>query len=249
MPSGAWKIATLTQRGEPLHQPTDPQHSRPVDVQDVDFVDTTGAPYVPEEWTDGSYLQPSVASPYVDQTPQDHEFGVGDQPGIDQAQARELAGRAHQVDMGAVAAHHYASARSFDGTYQVRRVENHDLAGDSPQTVEITERTGVGTAHDPDARRSVRIQRWRDRTIDMHRFEPGMRPLAVRNAKPVTTLPEVANRSAWVSPFQGNVIEHADNWQTPQERRTPRSWDDGMTTDGTDQPLAAQSFGLTGWGL
>ncbi len=71
--------------------------------------------------------------------------------------------------------------------------------------------------------------------------------------KYATTAPElpfVANRTAsTVSPYEGNLITDPRNWQTPQERRGTRAWDEQMTTDGTDQPLAAQAFGLTTWGL
>lgn len=247
MPSGAWKVATLRQRGEPLVQPRDPAHSQPVDEQDADFVDTTGAPHVPLYWDDNGLFQPLPApSPFVDTTPQSHGFGVGDQPGIDQGDARELAAYAHNVDRGTFAATHYAAPGDYVGAYSVLRVRNHDNVGDSPAMQDLAERTGVGTPTDPDARRNVRIQRWRDQPIDMHWHGVQMRPLPVANARTAQPLPVVAHRQPWVSPFGAHTIDHPDNWETPQERRTPRNWAEGTTGDGTAEPAM---FGLGTWGM
>lgn len=250
MASGAWKTQTRVRERVPLVQQIDPQHISPDTVQDVAYVDTTGAPYVPAELIDGQYEQAPVPSMYVDLTPvDDHEFGVGDQPGIDQREARDLGGRARSVDMGAVSATSYAPKVARDGTYEVLRVRNHDNDGASPATVALRNETGVGVASDFAARPNTRIQRWRDRFIDMHWWDASMRPLPVTTAKVAAEMPEVANRSQWVSPFAGNQVQPGP-WQEPQERRTPRSWDEGMTTDGTQQlALSEQHFGLPMWGL
>lgn len=249
--TGAWRKQTITQPSVPLVQPIDPEHLTPENEQDANYVDTTGAPYLPTDIEDGQYVQTNVPSRYLDRTPLDPNFGVGDLPGVSYAEARRISGIAHQLDTGAVAAREHEPAGRREGTYEVLRVQNEPLDGASPETVAIRWQTGAGSPYDPDARRNIRITRWRDRTIDMHWWTEQMRPLPVANAKTSRTLPVVENRTASnLSPYAGNVIEHPDNWQTPQERRAPRTWDEGMTTDGTEpNPLAAQAFGLTMWGL
>lgn len=251
--AGAWKKATIDQRGqaEPLVAPLDPAHLSPHDDPDLNYVDESGnlMPGLPDDLIGGQYEQPSVPVLYLDRTPEDPEFGPGDQPGISYAQARALAGQWQQIDTGAVAAREYESPGRREGTYEVIRVQNGDNAGDSPETVGLRWDTGVGSPTDFAARNNTRIQRWRDRWIDMHWWTEEMRPLPVANAKTAPYLPFVGQRtSSTVSPYEGNLITDPDNWQVPQERRAPRDWDEQLTTDGTDYDQATD-FGLTVWGL
>ncbi len=247
--AGAWRKQTVRQPDVPLVQPTDPRHLVPENEQDANYVDTTGAPYLPSEIEDGQYVQGNVPALFLDRTPLDPNFGVGDLPGVSHAEAREIAGDVHQLDFGAVAQREWESPGRREGTYEVTRVQNVPMDGASPITVDIRSNIGAGSPYDPDARRNVRIQRWRDRTIDMHWWSEQMRPLPVANAKTAPELPALSGGPT-VSPYAGNLITDPRNWQTPQERRTPREWDEGMTTDGTEpNPLAQQAFGLTMWGL
>jgi hypothetical protein len=248
MPSGAWKKRTQTVRRVRLVAPIDPRHSTPEETQDPNYVDTTGAPALPEDVEGGQFTQQDVKSRYVDLTPPGE--GVGDLPGYDQASAREVSRIAHSRDYGAVSARLYAPAVDRDGTYNVSIVTNHDNAGDSPETLQF-ERTGVGSPNDPYARSNKRIVRWRDRTIDMHWWGVEQRPKPIRTAQGSRELPPVPNRTQWVSPFAAGRIEHPDNWQPAQERRAPREWGERTTTDGgeADAMSAASAYGLTMWGL
>jgi len=187
---------------------------------------------------------------YLDRTPLDPQWGVGDLPGVDQAQGRAIGTAMRELDYGAVAAERYENPGRREGTYEVMRVQNGDEDGASPDTVAIRWDTGVGSPFDLDARSNIRITRWRDRFIDMHRYGVEWRSLPDAFAKTAPELPYVPQRTAsTVSPYQGNLVTDPRNWQTPQERRGTRAWDETTTTDGTDQPLADQAFGLTSWGL
>lgn len=249
--AGAWKRATLGPvKREPLVPGIDPAHLTPENEQDANYVDTTGGPGLPVDVTGGQFEQGSPPVLYLDRTPVDHEFGVGDLPGVDQAQARAIGNAARSMDFGAVAAESFVNPGRREGTYEVLRVMNGDEDGASPITNEIRWDTGVGSPYDPDARSNTRIQRWRDRFIDMHWWNVEWRALPDQFAKTAPELPYVANRTATtVSPYQGNLVTDPQNWQTPQERRGTRDWDESMTTDGTDQPMAGAAFGLTTWGL
>lgn len=250
--AGAWK--TRTQQpvpAAPLVPGLDPDHLHPTDDQDPNYVDSTGQPGLPVDIEGGQYEQlTSVPVLYLDRTPTDHEWGVGDLPGVTQGQARRVGNTMREIDFGAVAAKEYENPGRREGTYEVLRVQNGDEDGASPETVNIRWDTGVGSPYDADARSNIRITRWRDRFIDMHWWATEWRALPDNTAKTAPELPYVADRTAsTVSPYKGNLVEDPRNWQTPQERRGVRQWDDSMTTDGTDQPLAEMAFGLSTWGL
>lgn len=250
--AGAWKKATQQPvKRAPLVPGIDPDHITPENEQDPNYVDTTGGPGLPTDVEGGQFEQdPRVPVLYLDQTPVDHEWGVGDLPGVTQAEARRIGTAMRELDFGAVAANEYENPGRREGTYEVLRVQNGDNDGASPETVAIRWDTGVGSPYDLDARSNIRITRWRDRFIDMHWWATEWRALPDTHAKLAPELPYVANRTATtVSPYEGNLITDPMNWQTPQERRGTRDWDESMTTDGTGQPLAGQAYGLTTWGL
>jgi hypothetical protein len=250
--AGQWKTKTQQPvKAAPLVPGLDPDHLTPENQQDANYVDTTGGPGLPTDVEGGQFEQnPRVPVLYLDQTPVDHDWGVGDLPGVTHAEGRRIGTAMRELDFGAVAAEDYVNPGRREGTYEVQRVQNTDLDGASPATVEIRWDTGVGSPYDLDARSNIRITRWRDRWIDMHWWATEWRALPDKTAKTAPELGYVQNRtSTTVSPYQGNLITDPRNWQTPQERRGTRDWDESMTEDGTAEPLADQMFGLTSWGL
>jgi hypothetical protein len=256
--TGAWLRKALSQTGEPLLNQRDPAHETPDDGgPDPYYVDGSHAPAMPVELTDGQILQPNVPARYVDQTPYgDPNHGLGDQPGIDYDVARDLGNAMREIDEGSVSARGYAPMIGSEGIYQVTVVRNDvQDGGDSPETVAIRYEQGVGTASDFAARVNTRIQRWRDRPIDFHRYDVVPRPLLVKQAEPPQNLPAYTDGAPWATPYptNGEGTDHPDNWQIPQDRRTPRQFNESATIDGTEDTgstgYASADFGLTTWGL
>jgi hypothetical protein len=250
MATGAWKKQRNKEVRVPLQAPIDPDHSNPENQAQVLWNDTTGAPSLPVDVEGGQFEQGNVVGGPLDMTPQDHDFGYGVEPGFTTEQAQAVRGYAGELDYGSVAQRLYAAPEDRDGHYDVSVVSNHPLDGTSPETVDIRWNTGVGSPNDSlyggQSHPNKRIQRWRDRYIDMHWWGVDMNPSVARHSRGTAVLPEVANRNQYVSDEEGHVILHPDNWEVPQERRTPRAWDESMTVDGSEQP---DSFGLGNWGL
>lgn len=251
---GAWRRQTITQKGEPLLNQRDPMHLVPDDGgPDPYYVDGTHQPAMPVELVDGQIEQGNVAAMFVDDTPYgDPNHGLGDQPGIDYAVARELAGAMRQVDEGSVSARGYSPMIGSEGIYRVDLIRNNvEDGGDSPETVAIRYEQGVGTPSDFAARTNTRIQRWRDRPIDMHWWEVVPRPLVVKQAEPPQNLPGYLDGAPWATPYptSGPGTDHPDNWQIPQDRRAPRQFNESETIDGTEADYSSGDYGLTTWGL
>ncbi len=127
--AGAWKVATQQPvAAAPLRPGIDPAHSNPENEQDANYVDTTGAPGLPVNVDGGQFQQdPRVPVRYLDRTPQDHTWGVGDLPGVTQAAGRAIGTAVRELDFGAVAARDYLNPGRREGTYEVQRVQNVGL--------------------------------------------------------------------------------------------------------------------------
>lgn len=244
--TGAWARRAQQLPTVPLVQPTDPRHSSPVEEQIIDWRQDTPQPALPDDVLGDQGVQyPATGGP-LNLTPWDHEAGGPRGNGLTQDQASEVRGHFHSQDEGAVAEHTFNPQAARDGAYHVDIVDDAQGHGDSPETLQYKQ-TGVGSPIDPFARTGRRIQRWRDRVIDRHFWEPAMRPSTIRNAYTAPVQQAQANGDQRTSPFGAGEILYVDQFVTPQERVAPRPWDGPMTTDGLAQ--GGGDYGLTSWGL
>lgn len=250
-----WLVATQQRPWPALVAPRDPQHGTPdanIVPQQLNWVADTLAPTFPDEMIGDQYLQLPVMGGPHDMEPESHAYGVGPGPGLDDAENRIVTGRWHEQDRGATEARRWQPQAARDGSYNVDVVPDED-GFSSPSTVALRHETGLGQPNDPHARRGYRIQRFRDRFIDRHMWGVSKRPAYLRNAYVDPGQPRDA-LGPYVSPYVGggggsgrHGIGSPDQLVMPQERRTPRPWDEGFTTDGTAQQGA--EFGLGSWGL
>jgi hypothetical protein len=251
--AGAWKRATLPRSLVPGKPPIDREHSAPSDAPDptyvLSYVDTTGAPLLPDEWTGGQYVQEPVGSAFTDQTPVTHDDGRGFLPGVDQPEAQRIGGYARSIDLGAPDVRDWERPRyQGDGSGHVE-IRNPDLDGESPATLKYLEK-GVGVDIDPYARtnRAIRRRPTGPATYDNRDWTPGMRPKYQPNRHgSIPARGPVANRQNNISPEGAGAILRPDNWAAPVVRRVAASWDQAFVTDGT--PAPAGDFGLGSWGL
>lgn len=248
-----WVVARTAPTSADLQPGPDPQHldpdPNPVPGQ-IDWRQDTLVPTLPAELMGDQWLQLPVPGGPLDLEPESHDYGPGAGPGLTEMQSREVMAPWHGADRGAPAARRWQRAPTRDGAYHVNVVAD-EASEASPSTVALRETAGVGVAHDPHARRGYRIQRWRERFIDMHRYGVQKRPVYIRNAYTPPVQPGQVTQ--YTSPFptlgwsgQGG-IGSPDQWRVAQERRTPRPWDEAMTTDGT--LTGGLDQGLGRWGL
>lgn len=249
-----WVAARQAQAVPGFVQPTDPQHGQPAPDMvpgQITWVADTLVPTLPPELMGDQMLQLPVMGGPLDLEPQSHAYGLGGGPGLDELQTQQVTDRWHEQDRGATAARRYQPVAARDGAYHVDIIPDGD-ADTSPETVALRHETGVGRPNDPHARRAQRIWRWRERFIDRHMWGTSKRPAYLRNAytPPITDAPT----SQYSSPFPGGGVPWAtggmgtpDKLVAPQERRTPRPWDEAFTVDATDR--AAADHGLGSWGL
>jgi hypothetical protein len=251
--SGAWKRATLPVSKVPLKPGIDPEHSRPSDAPDPSyassFVDSTGAPMLPDEWAGGQLVQNFVPSQYVDQTPVSHEDGVGFLDGVTQQEAQAIGGHARSIDLGAPDVRDWERPQYQEDGSAHGEIVSTDLHGASPTDLQYDEK-GVGVGIDPYARSNRRITRrpTGPAVYDMRWFDEQMRPRYVHTAQGQDAQPQVANRGVNTPDSPRGVILRPDNWANPIMRRSASGWDQSATVD--EQPMTAgDSFGLGSWGL
>jgi hypothetical protein len=258
---GSWSRRTQTIQSQPLQAEIDPEHLTPTDNPEYSglrpmWVNTAPAPVLQ---TDAMGVQVTTAQGGigpVDQTPIDHAYGMGTGPGLDTLQSQDYRSRWHGDDQGAYAAHRWNPMMDRDdrpGSPHADFIPHDQTGGDSPQTLQL-ERTGPGQPNDPNARAGRAFRRWRDRYIDMHRFDPAMRPITPRFARGAQPQPAVPDGTQITSPYATSVTQHLgviDTFVGPLVRRQPGPWDEGMATDGTAQTMrgALDNYGLTKWGL
>lgn len=257
--TGAWaRKATTPTPVVPLVAERDPQHLDPDPNIDVTvgmplWVSTAPAPTLDPGLTGEGYATPIGGGGPIDHTPDDPQFGVGGGHGQTREQAQAVRTELMSVDLGSVAARHYQPAVDRDGAPHVAVIPDVPLDGDSPQTLQIRERTGVGQPNDPYARTGKRIKRWYDRYIDMHWFDVEMRPMPIRNAAVAQMQPPVAGGTQYDSPWPTPAPMRAtpDAFVAQQVRRTPETWGEPIATDGTGMQILGDlsDFGLGAWGL
>jgi hypothetical protein len=254
--TGAWKRSTIVEPKTRLVQPTDPQHLEPDPNpgQPRNWVADTLMPSLPDELLGDQLLQlPLLTSGPIDRTPEDHAYGMGRGAAQTTFQSQDERGEWHGDDRGAVEARRYIAAGSRDGSWNVDIIADTNNVGDSPQTVARRNLTGLEhPENDPYARRAQRIWRWRDRWIDRHMWGAEYRPVRIPNAYTAPAQAPQSNGDQYTSPaptlaWSGRAgIGSGDQFVTPQERRTPRPWDEPMTTDAIG---GTSNFGLGSWGL
>jgi hypothetical protein len=263
--SGAWDRRTEAPEQVALKPQPDPQHLTPdPDPNNTGFtpmwVNSAGAPLLPEEIEAATRArQLATGLGPVDNTPESHFYGRGVGPGLTTLEAQDVMGPYHEDDQGAVAAHAYVAMVDRDdapGSPHADLTFGEPGNGASPESLRMLE-TGVGAPYDKGLSREGRwFRRWRNRTIDMHRYPVDMRPLTPRTAYIAPNQPAMSNdrRTQIDSPFATAATYHAgpsDSFVQQVVRRQPRNWADPLSTDGTrdEAGLAAQSYGLRNYGL
>jgi hypothetical protein len=256
--TGAWaRRAAVPTPLVPLKPERDPQHLEPAPNIDVTvgmplWAQVEAAPTLAEGLTTEGYGTPIGGGGPIDRTPHDPQFGVGGGHGQTIEQAQTVRTELQSVDLGAVAARHYQASVDRDGAPHLAIIHDTPGEGDSPQTLQIRERTGVGQPNDPYARTGKRQKRWYDRFIDMHWFDVEMRPMPIRNAR-VAQMQPPGGRTQYDSPWPTPAPMRAtpDAFVPAQIRRTPETWGQPLSDDGTGTQLAGavNQFGLTSWGL
>jgi hypothetical protein len=248
----AWSNRVQAPTSVPLVAPIDPEHLKPTanpgeGYGNPEWVATVHAPGLPGEYlTMNHEVDPYGFGP-VDHTPPDPQHGVGVGPGLTVQQSQRLMGALHGEDLGAVAAHAWEPSIDRDGSRHLNPSYDDWGDGDSPQTLQY-ERTGVGEPNDPHARKGrPRLKRWANFVWDWHWFDPEMRPLALRYARPAVDAPPVANGTQLDGPYGTlEYLSTRDQFTGPQTRRTPGPWDQPLQVDGSETVTA---FGLGSWGL
>lgn len=250
----AWKRATQTQRDPLLHNPIDPAHNNPQDMEQIFWADTSGqlAPGMPAD-VEGD--EPGIGTPatggYVDATPQGGDFGMPAFPGLTIAEGQAIRGVAHEQDFGSYQARKYTSPPNRDGRLNVDDFNSPDNQGNTPEQNNIRFVTGVDTDYDNgNSRHARKIRRWRDRIIDFHWWNVEMNPSYAKYATPAVTKPAVSDlRNQAMSPYSaGEILYEGGSFTLPMERRTPEPWDTNMIQAGVPDP-GAGDFGLGQWGL
>jgi hypothetical protein len=259
--TGAWSRLTGAAPVIPFQQPVHPEHLNPT-APDPNapglakvWQSDVRAPLLPDGYYEPDTYGLVAPGGVVDQTPQDHQFGLGADPGLTQLDSQDRRLDAHDTDTGEEAARQYEVAPDRDGTFHVMVWNNHPTPDsvDSPETVAL-QRTGVGMPNDPEARTSRKYRRWTDRFIDRHAFDPNRRPRQARGAETAALQPADPTGNQYVSPYPNSVGYHAqtqDQLIFPQVRRVPGGWVQPLVTDGTESlaPAGANLFGLTNTGL
>jgi hypothetical protein len=253
---GTWRRAAVNQSKTRLVPPPDPQHETPdANPNGVDWEQSVFAPMLPLEMVGDQYLVPPTMVTLVDRdvdTHDPHPCDAGEGP-LDTLAAQDLRTAEADRDRGASASRLWTPVKSRDGTFTVTIIPDVPGQGDQPDAPRQRFEQGVGVAQDPYARAGRRIARWRDRWVDMHRWNVEYRPHLVKTAYPALTAPPVPGGNQYNSPapteaqFGAAGVGTPDQLVWPVERRAPRPWDESATTDGSE--LAGAGYGLTTWGL
>jgi hypothetical protein len=228
-----------------IQAPTDQRHLVPQDEDQEGWYQDTRVPSLPDV-LDGEQGGPGYAGGGpVDLTPWDHGDGGPRGNGLTTEEAQEIRSVYHEIDQGSYAAHTWNVQAARDGEYNVDVVPDMVGDGTSPETLTYQVQ-GVGAPTDPYARPGRRIQRWRDRFIDRHFWEASSGPTATRNAYTAPAKAAQGNGNQTTSPYEANTIRLTDQFVAPQNRITPRPWDQPITTTGD---LGTNEAGLPTWGL
>lgn len=259
--SGAWKRAVVGRPPVRLKPDADPRHAGTDSHDAADpgagvayWQADTIVPAIPPEWMGDQYVQmPTMQHLAFDATPRDHAEGGGAGWGQSTLAAQDIRTDDHARDFGAVEAREYNPQATREGTHTVVILDDDQNAGNSPGYPQTRYDRGVGVASDPYARVGRRTFRWRDRVIDMHRWDPEGRASAARFAYSAPAQPAMTNGNQYVSAsptlarFGQAGVGTPDQFVAPVQRRSPREWGESVTTDGASN--LGESYGLTSWGL
>lgn len=262
--TNVWDKRTLNVSEAALKPGPDPQHSDPDPTPEYQqmtpmWVNSAGAPLLPEEIeaaTRARSLQTGDGP--VDETPQSHFYGRGVGPGLSTIESQDTMAPYHEDDQGSVAANAWVAYPDRDDTAGSPGVDiyfGEPGNGASPETLKFEEE-GVGAPYDKGVSRIGRwTRRYRNRTIDMHRYPVDMRPLTPRAAYIAPHQPTIGIEGNQLdSPFDTAATYRAgtmDQFVPQVVRRQPRNWAEPLSTDGTgdEQSTSAQSYGLRTYGL
>lgn len=254
--TGAWKKRAVARTAAPLVGQRDPEHERPTDnLAPVDWRSSVIAPDLPPGQLGDQMLQLPTIHGLADATPRSgHEgdgygHGHGDTTRRAQADAHDV----HARDLGAVDARKWVPVAARDGKWTAALVDGQRWQGNSPETTSAIADTGAESALDPWARVPRRVVRWRDRKIDMHRWDAQERAALTKQAYTAPPSPGSLGARMSRAPLYAQAgqdgIGTPDQFVAPVLPRSPRPWSESMTTDGAEQPGAATDFGLGAWGL
>lgn len=139
---------------------------------------------------------------------------------------------------------------SFSRTALIRGANAYP-ENNPPDTVQHTaglppaaESARVGWTGEP--RPGLRVQRWSERRIPMHRWRGDVRPLRTNTAKSASDAPALDTGNQYRTPFSDLVAPRVKTLSRPMQRRDPRPWDVAEVEDGTE---TAGTESLMSWGL
>lgn len=100
-------------------------------------------------------------------------------------------------------------------------------------------------------RPGMRVQRWSERKIPMHRPVHSSRAFGWHVAKTAQDAPALAagEGNQYSTPYAALANMRQRIASTPMQRRDPRMWDDSAVTDGTDETEGPQNETFNVWGL
>jgi hypothetical protein len=250
--TGRWRAQSLVRYSNP---PTlsgtvpDPEHrdptANPNDQRTSWSTDGGRFQYFPEDLQgDGAAVAgvgPTRGGAVLDREPAEHSYGVGYGAGLTEEQSVAANNAARSTDLGSVPARRYSAPQRQDGTYTAALLQEPVYPVGSPDSVveDMTAdpRTSPNASVRGPGKRVFRIwHRTFGRNDWMGRNDH--RPLYTTTA---FTAPggaaagPVPSGSQYTSPYPtaaGGTVRNVTA-VAPQLRRSPRPWDEGITTDGS----------------
>jgi hypothetical protein len=257
-----WGKRTEQDPEAPLKPGTDTQHVFPDPTPEWAagipplWVNSAGAPMLPDEILAVQRARVPATGLDLDQTPVSHFYGRGTGPGLTTQEAQDIMGPWHNDDTGVVA--YEASVPMVDrddraGSPSALIIDDQPGYGASPETLRFREE-GVGAPYDGGVSRvGRRLQRWRDRYIEMHRYDTERRPVTPKTAYVSQAQPAATNPGQLDSPWPTSTTYYAgpmDKFVPQVVRRIPRPSGEPLATDGAYQASEAyQNYGLRTYGL
>lgn len=240
-PLGHPELATLHMQGTPDTTGSRPPWAAVPGVTVPVSVLDPGSPY---DLTAGSRRNGLV----FDTEPTDnHQDGTSTGGGQSLAAARAQGNAARSIDRGAPQRETFRAKRirAVDEVRETRRLEVEPISGGS-RIGALRGDNGLPENNPEGFRNGMRVQRFMNRRIPgTARRDHNPWPARVRVAAAPHVSPAPATYNRYTSPFSQNQRARARFAQMPLARRTPRPWDDNVTTDGT--PIEAPVFQT--WGL
>lgn len=253
MPSGAWRAATRVNDRDTLNTRAwsrDPQHRDPDpnpgvrhnswDAAQGMSATPTGITTVQDSWS----VDESRAV-YLDQTPEDHQDGIGSGPGLTVQESMAVNAAARKVDRGGMIARLFAQPETDNGTYRADLETQPEFNAGNIETIRLKQRSDPENS--PNARMGNRVVRVMDRIYKTMRWEPDFRPLYLTNAYSGSDQAATRDGAMAASPFSSLARVVRNTPARPQLRRTPPSWDDAQLEDAAATPV--DHYGFQSWSL